>query len=175
MATTLHLPSWTNWSCTLPRTSWPCQTSRYISKLVPEDHGFLHNDDFFIYPSVNKKWFICFVVWMYGYTSNRFLLNDDFLYVLVSTKNDWFVLLCECMVIAQVPLILGIWGGKGQGKSYQCELVFSKLGIKWVKIFCSANFSNCFLFNTRKHKKPTWKHCMWCTSFPTFLWHIQNI
>ncbi len=30
----------------------------------------------------------------------------------------------------QVPLILGIWGGKGQGKSFQCELVMSKLGIK---------------------------------------------
>lgn len=27
------------------------------------------------------------------------------------------------------PLILGIWGGKGQGKSFQCELVFSKMGI----------------------------------------------
>jgi hypothetical protein len=30
----------------------------------------------------------------------------------------------------KVPLILGIWGGKGQGKSFQCELVMSKLGIK---------------------------------------------
>jgi len=29
----------------------------------------------------------------------------------------------------KVPLILGIWGGKGQGKSFQCELVMSKLGI----------------------------------------------
>lgn len=29
----------------------------------------------------------------------------------------------------KVPLILGIWGGKGQGKSFQCELVFAKLGI----------------------------------------------
>lgn len=29
----------------------------------------------------------------------------------------------------QVPLILGIWGGKGQGKSFQCELVFAKMGI----------------------------------------------
>ncbi|PSS34953.1 Ribulose bisphosphate carboxylase/oxygenase [Actinidia chinensis var. chinensis] len=28
-----------------------------------------------------------------------------------------------------VPLILGIWGGKGQGKSFQCELVFAKMGI----------------------------------------------
>ncbi|XP_020274358.1 ribulose bisphosphate carboxylase/oxygenase activase 2, chloroplastic-like isoform X2 [Asparagus officinalis] len=29
----------------------------------------------------------------------------------------------------KVPLILGIWGGKGQGKSFQCELVFAKMGI----------------------------------------------
>ncbi|KAF5471634.1 hypothetical protein F2P56_008412 [Juglans regia] len=29
----------------------------------------------------------------------------------------------------EVPLILGIWGGKGQGKSFQCELVFAKMGI----------------------------------------------
>ncbi|THU45354.1 hypothetical protein C4D60_Mb02t17030 [Musa balbisiana] len=31
----------------------------------------------------------------------------------------------------KVPLILGIWGGKGQGKSFQCELVFAKMGIKY--------------------------------------------
>ncbi|KAL3683925.1 hypothetical protein R1sor_001947 [Riccia sorocarpa] len=30
----------------------------------------------------------------------------------------------------KVPLILGIWGGKGQGKSFQAELVFAKLGIQ---------------------------------------------
>ncbi|XP_030464249.2 ribulose bisphosphate carboxylase/oxygenase activase, chloroplastic [Syzygium oleosum] len=29
----------------------------------------------------------------------------------------------------KVPLILGIWGGKGQGKSFPCELVFAKMGI----------------------------------------------
>ncbi|KAM3217233.1 Ribulose bisphosphate carboxylase/oxygenase activase 1, chloroplastic [Capsicum annuum] len=29
----------------------------------------------------------------------------------------------------KVPLILGVWGGKGQGKSFQCELVFRKMGI----------------------------------------------
>nr|P10871.2 RecName: Full=Ribulose bisphosphate carboxylase/oxygenase activase, chloroplastic; Short=RA; Short=RuBisCO activase; Flags: Precursor [Spinacia oleracea]AAD13840.1 ribulosebisphosphate carboxylase/oxygenase activase [Spinacia oleracea] len=29
----------------------------------------------------------------------------------------------------KIPLILGVWGGKGQGKSFQCELVFAKLGI----------------------------------------------
>ncbi|TKW02765.1 hypothetical protein SEVIR_8G261466v4 [Setaria viridis] len=32
----------------------------------------------------------------------------------------------------KVPLILGIWGGKGQGKSFQCELVFAKMGINPV-------------------------------------------
>ncbi|CAK0780317.1 hypothetical protein CVIRNUC_005010 [Coccomyxa viridis] len=30
----------------------------------------------------------------------------------------------------RVPLILGIWGGKGQGKSFQTELTFKKLGIE---------------------------------------------
>lgn len=29
----------------------------------------------------------------------------------------------------KVPLILGIWGGKGQGKTFQCNLSFKKLGI----------------------------------------------
>ncbi|KAM7526376.1 hypothetical protein LguiA_016278 [Lonicera macranthoides] len=29
----------------------------------------------------------------------------------------------------KVPLILGIWGGKGQGKTFQCELVFAQMGI----------------------------------------------
>lgn len=32
----------------------------------------------------------------------------------------------------RVPLILGIWGGKGQGKSFQTELVFKKLGMEAV-------------------------------------------
>lgn len=29
----------------------------------------------------------------------------------------------------KIPLILGIWGGKGQGKTFQCGLAFKKLGI----------------------------------------------
>ncbi|KAJ7947607.1 Ribulose bisphosphate carboxylase/oxygenase activase [Quillaja saponaria] len=29
----------------------------------------------------------------------------------------------------KVPLILGIWGGKGQGKFFQCVLFFAKMGI----------------------------------------------
>ncbi|KAL1829084.1 hypothetical protein ACET3Z_007496 [Daucus carota] len=36
----------------------------------------------------------------------------------------------------KVPLILGVWGGKGQGKSFQCELVFAKMGI--IPIMMSA-------------------------------------
>ncbi|KAK9829417.1 hypothetical protein WJX72_005740 [[Myrmecia] bisecta] len=30
----------------------------------------------------------------------------------------------------KVPLILGIWGGKGQGKTFQTELAFKKLGVQ---------------------------------------------
>ncbi|XP_062007845.1 ribulose bisphosphate carboxylase/oxygenase activase, chloroplastic [Rosa rugosa] len=32
----------------------------------------------------------------------------------------------------KVPLILGIWGGKGQGKSFQTELVFQAMGVEPV-------------------------------------------
>ncbi|KAK2976615.1 hypothetical protein RJ640_021417 [Escallonia rubra] len=32
----------------------------------------------------------------------------------------------------KVPLILGIWGGKGQGKSFQTELIFRAMGIEPV-------------------------------------------
>ncbi|XP_031257881.1 ribulose bisphosphate carboxylase/oxygenase activase, chloroplastic [Pistacia vera] len=32
----------------------------------------------------------------------------------------------------KVPLILGIWGGKGQGKSFQTELIFQVMGIEPV-------------------------------------------
>ena len=32
----------------------------------------------------------------------------------------------------KVPLILGIWGGKGQGKTFQTELTFKKLGLEAV-------------------------------------------
>jgi hypothetical protein len=31
---------------------------------------------------------------------------------------------------AKVPLILGVWGGKGQGKSFQTELIFKALDIE---------------------------------------------
>ncbi|KAL8117461.1 ribulose bisphosphate carboxylase/oxygenase activase, chloroplastic [Apium graveolens] len=32
----------------------------------------------------------------------------------------------------RVPLILGIWGGKGQGKSFQTELIFQAMGVEPV-------------------------------------------
>lgn len=32
----------------------------------------------------------------------------------------------------KVPLILGVWGGKGQGKSFQTELIFQAMGIEPV-------------------------------------------
>ncbi|KAM7278820.1 hypothetical protein ACFE04_005954 [Oxalis oulophora] len=32
----------------------------------------------------------------------------------------------------KVPLILGVWGGKGQGKSFQTELIFQTMGIEPV-------------------------------------------
>jgi len=34
--------------------------------------------------------------------------------------------------MTRIPLILGIWGGKGQGKSFQTELIFKKLGVEAV-------------------------------------------
>ncbi|KAL8171637.1 hypothetical protein V2J09_023441 [Rumex salicifolius] len=36
------------------------------------------------------------------------------------------------LISAKVPLILGIWGGKGQGKSFQTELIFRALGVEPV-------------------------------------------
>ncbi|RCV39781.1 hypothetical protein SETIT_8G250400v2 [Setaria italica] len=38
---------------------------------------------------------------------------------------------CPCPT-SRCPLILGIWGGKGQCESFQCELVFAKMGINPV-------------------------------------------
>ncbi|KAJ8774121.1 hypothetical protein K2173_009552 [Erythroxylum novogranatense] len=34
------------------------------------------------------------------------------------------------LINAKVPLILGIWGGKGQGKSFQTELIFQAMGVE---------------------------------------------
>ncbi|KAJ0695189.1 putative P-loop containing nucleoside triphosphate hydrolase [Helianthus annuus] len=38
----------------------------------------------------------------------------------------------------KIPLILGVWGGKGQGKSFQCELVFAKMGITPIMMSAGA-------------------------------------
>ena len=43
-------------------------------------------------------------------------------------KNHHPTLKAKC----RVPLILGIWGGKGQGKSFQTELCFKKMGVQPV-------------------------------------------
>jgi len=32
----------------------------------------------------------------------------------------------------KIPLILGIWGGKGQGKTFQTELIFRAMGVEPV-------------------------------------------
>lgn len=42
------------------------------------------------------------------------------------------VLGCVCTAVShtQVPLILGVWGEKGMGKTFQTELALKKLG--WV-------------------------------------------
>lgn len=36
----------------------------------------------------------------------------------------------------RVPLILGVWGPKGCGKTFQLELVFKKLGARWAWRWC---------------------------------------
>lgn len=38
----------------------------------------------------------------------------------------------------KVPLILGIWGGKGQGKTFQCMLAYKKLGINPIVMSAGA-------------------------------------
>ncbi|KAG5052978.1 hypothetical protein JHK87_005176 [Glycine soja] len=47
----------------------------------------------------------------------------------LDNNMDGFYIAPAFMDKLVVPLILGIWGGKGQGKSFQCELVFAKMGI----------------------------------------------
>ncbi|GLJ46153.1 hypothetical protein SUGI_0972300 [Cryptomeria japonica] len=65
---------------------------------------------------------------MYAYddsTSDGFYIAPAFMDKLVLHIAKNFMDLPKI----KVPLILGVWGGKGQGKSFQCELVFAKLGI----------------------------------------------
>ncbi|OVA00910.1 ATPase [Macleaya cordata] len=59
-------------------------------------------------------------------------------------KGDYYiapVFLVICHIVknyiahllnTKVPLILGIWGGKGQGKSFQTELIFQAMGVEPV-------------------------------------------
>ncbi|KAG0466553.1 hypothetical protein HPP92_018133 [Vanilla planifolia] len=58
-------------------------------------------------------------------TANGFYIAPAFMDKLVIHIAKNFMTLPNI----KVPLILGIWGGKGQGKSFQCELVFAKMGI----------------------------------------------
>lgn len=58
--------------------------------------------------------------------------NLDGLYIAPAFMDKLVVHICKNFMKLpniKVPLILGIWGGKGQGKSFQCELVFAKMGI----------------------------------------------
>lgn len=53
----------------------------------------------------------------------------------------------------KVPLILGIWGGKGQGKTFQCMLAYKKLGIGPIVMSAGAiqvHMSPAYLTLTRK-------------------------
>ncbi|XP_057460631.1 ribulose bisphosphate carboxylase/oxygenase activase, chloroplastic-like isoform X2 [Actinidia eriantha] len=58
-------------------------------------------------------------------TMDGFYIAPAFMDKLVVQITNNFLTLPDI----KVPLILGIWGGKGQGKSFQCELVFAKMGI----------------------------------------------
>ena len=58
-------------------------------------------------------------------------LEDDF-YISVSFLDKISIHVAKNFLDLpkiKVPLILGIWGGKGQGKTFQCGLAFKKLGI----------------------------------------------
>lgn len=58
--------------------------------------------------------------------SSACLLELGFYMQLHIVKN--FLMDAGCFDASlRVPLILGIWGGKGQGKSFQTELAFKKL------------------------------------------------
>ena len=46
----------------------------------------------------------------------------------------------------KVPLILGIWGGKGQGKTFQCMLSYKKLGINPIVMSAGALQPVCVLW-----------------------------
>ncbi|KAI7737144.1 hypothetical protein M8C21_000957 [Ambrosia artemisiifolia] len=66
-------------------------------------------------------------------TNNKYLDNNmDGFYISPSFMDKLVVHITKNFMTLpniKVPVILGVWGGKGQGKSFQCELVFAKLGI----------------------------------------------
>ncbi|CAI7913442.1 unnamed protein product [Closterium sp. NIES-53] len=71
--------------------------------------------------------------------SSRSLSNvtAEGLYIAPAFMDKMVVHICKNFMALpniRVPLILGIWGGKGQGKSFQCELVFAKMGINPIMI-----------------------------------------
>ncbi|CAI7745596.1 unnamed protein product [Closterium sp. NIES-54] len=68
------------------------------------------------------------------YLSN---VTAEGLYIAPAFMDKMVVHICKNFMALpniRVPLILGIWGGKGQGKSFQCELVFAKMGINPIMI-----------------------------------------
>ncbi|GER48540.1 ribulose bisphosphate carboxylase/oxygenaseactivase [Striga asiatica] len=59
--------------------------------------------------------------------------------IMVYISNAFIVSIAVCHIVknyiahlldVKVPLILGIWGGKGQGKTFQTELIFRALGLE---------------------------------------------
>ncbi|KAI8529321.1 hypothetical protein RHMOL_Rhmol12G0216200 [Rhododendron molle] len=55
--------------------------------------------------------------------------SDDFI------RNDFCHIVknyISHLLNTKIPLILGIWGGKGQGKSFQTELIFQAMGVEPV-------------------------------------------
>lgn len=60
----------------------------------------------------------------------------------------------------KIPLILGIWGGKGQGKTFQCMLAYKKLGINPIVMSAGASA----LLRRRQHALSTYAGACACAS-----------
>ncbi|KAG5523181.1 hypothetical protein RHGRI_035110 [Rhododendron griersonianum] len=52
------------------------------------------------------------------------LIRNDFCHIVKNYISH--------LLNTKIPLILGIWGGKGQGKSFQTELIFQAMGVEPV-------------------------------------------
>jgi hypothetical protein len=59
-----------------------------------------------------------------------------------------------------VPLILGIWGGKGMGKTFQTELTFKKMG--WAPPLTSIGVHCCQSMDPHKHLRPAGRNAQAC-------------